>query len=227
MSKTTSSPSLTSCSPGSACGRAPFGPEATIAGKDGSPPSSRIRASVARAMSRSLRPPRPRSRLQRQTSSAISEAAAIASSSRGVLHPPQLLDVPAGGDELDSIGQFLLEPLHRPDREVLVLEPGPAREARGDPTQPVVLDGDGVPAVDLGLGALRVSEVGQEQSRLRAAHAGSVGAGEAGQVTDVDHLGDDHEVELALGDEPGEAVASLRAHGSPSSSRAIVASASR
>ena len=81
MSKTTSSPRPISRAPGSACGRAPLGPAATIAGKDGSPPSSRIRASAARATSRSLRPARPRSTLQVQTSSASFEASSIAASS--------------------------------------------------------------------------------------------------------------------------------------------------
>ena len=109
MSKTTSSPAPIVRSPGSAWGSAPFGPAATIAGKEGSAPSSRIRASAAAATSRSVRPARPRSMLQRQTSSASSAAAAIAASSSLVLDPPQLLDGAAGRLQLDAVGEFLLQ----------------------------------------------------------------------------------------------------------------------
>ena len=51
--------------PGSACGSAPFGPAATIGGNEGSAPSSRMRASQARATSRSARPASPCSIAQR------------------------------------------------------------------------------------------------------------------------------------------------------------------
>ena len=59
MSKTTSSPEPISRSPGSACGSAPFSAVATIGGNEGSAPSSRIRASTARATSLSVRPTSP------------------------------------------------------------------------------------------------------------------------------------------------------------------------
>ena len=64
-----------------------------------------------------------------------------------------------------------------------------------------------LPALDLGRGPLGVAEVGEEEARLGPADAGAVGAGEAGQVADVGQLGDQLEVELALGQARGEAVA--------------------
>ena len=146
---------------------------------------------------------------------------------RLVLDPPQLFRVAAGGDQLDPVGEFLLEPLQRADREVLVLEPDPAGEARSDPAEPVVLDRDHLPALDLGLGPLGVAEVGEEEAGLGAADADPVGAGEPGQVADVDEVGDEGEVELALGDEVGEAVAAGGAHFRSPRARTMAASASR
>src|SRR3954465_15983418 len=140
MSKTTSSPLPISRSPGSACGSAPLGPAATIAGNEGSPPSSRTRASKARATARSVLPASPCSVLQRRASSASFAAASISASSSAsltrprsshrppaapFLPPPQPLDPAAGGDHLDAVGEFFLQFLQQPHRHLVVLEADP------------------------------------------------------------------------------------------------------
>ena len=210
MSKTTSSPRPISRSPGSACGRAPLGPAATIVGKEGSAPCSRIRASAARATSSSLRPARPRSSDQRQISSASSAAAAIAASSASSLTRRSFSTVPPAPSSSTPSGSFSSRRFSV--RTAMWSSSKPILPLRrlGDPAQPVVGDGDHVPALDLGLGALGVAEVGEEDALLGAADAGAVGAAEAGQVADVDQVGDEQAVELALGDERREAIAAAR-----------------
>ncbi len=106
MSKTTSSPRPISRSPGSACGSAPLGPAATMVGKEGSAPCSRIRASAARATSSSLRPARPRSSEKRQISSASSDAAVIAASSASSLTRRSFSTVPAAPSSVTPSGRF-------------------------------------------------------------------------------------------------------------------------
>ena len=96
---------------------------------------------------------------------------------------------------------------------MVVLEADPAGEALGDPAEPVVGDRDDLPALDLRLGALGVAEVGEEDAGVGAADTGAVGAAEAGQVADVDQVGDQQAVELALGHQGGEAVAAAAASG--------------
>ncbi len=214
MSKTTSSPRPISRSPGSACGRAPLGPAATIAGKEGSAPSSRIRASAARATSRSVRP---------------DEAALQAPA-------PDLVGELRGGLDRRQLA-VVLDPAQLLDRAA---RPGPPRPRRpsfsssrssvrtdiwssSKPTLPSrrsampasqsPLDGDRLPALDLGGGALGVAEVGEEEAHAGPADAGAVGAGEAGQVADVDQVGDQHPVELALGQERPRAGRRGRASG--------------
>ena len=177
-----------------------------------------------------MRPARPRSSAQRQTSSASSEAAAIAASSASSLTRRSFSTVPPAPSSVDAVGQFLLQPLQRAHGHVVVLEAGPAREALGDPAEPVVVDRDHLPALDLGLGPLGVAEVGEEDARLGAADAGPVGAAEAGQVADVDQVGDEQAVELALGHERGETVAAslrIKRRHAPSSRAASSSSASR
>ena len=127
MSKTTSSPAPISRSPGSACGRAPLAPAATIAGNEGSPPEladprfgGAGDVALAAAAEAALERPAPDLVGDLRGGGDRLEL-------RLVLDPPQLSDVAAGGDQLDPVGEFLLEPLQRPDREVLVLEPDPAR----------------------------------------------------------------------------------------------------
>ncbi len=73
--------------------------------------------------------------------------------------------------------------------------------------EPVAGDGDRLPALDLGGGALGVAEVGEEEAHAGAADTGAVGAGEAGQVLDVGQVGDQQPVQLALGEQGLEAVA--------------------
>ena len=82
----TSSPASITRSPGSACGRAPFGPEATIGAKETvSAPSSRIRVSIQTATSRSLRPISPRPSSSSSTASVSAAEAAIAAISAASL----------------------------------------------------------------------------------------------------------------------------------------------
>jgi hypothetical protein len=110
---------------------------------------------------------------------------------------------------------------------VVVLEADLALQALGDPGQPVALDRDRLPALDLGGGALGVAEVGEEDAGVGAADTGPVGAGEAGQVTDVGEVGDQRPVELALGEERLQPVAAAAHQPFAPSSRAIASSASR
>ena len=145
-----------------------------------------------------------------------------------VLDPAQLLDRAGGALECYAVRQFLFQALQRAYRHVVVFEARLAAEPGGDAAQPVVADGDHVPALDLGFGALGVAEVGEEDAQLGTADAGAVGAAEAGQVADVDEVGDEQGVELALGDEGGEAIGAARHQPGPApSSRASSSSASR
>ena len=134
-----------------------------------------------------------------------------------VLDPAQRLDGTAGGHRLDPLGELLLQLLQRADRHLVVLEADPALEPRRDRRQPVALDRDRLPALDLGGGALGVAEVGEEESHPGAADAGAVGAGEAGQVADVGQVGDQHPVELALRQRGLEPVAAAPHQPTPSS----------
>ena len=111
---------------------------------------------------------------------------------------------------------------------MVVLEADSAGKALGEAGQPVALDREYVPTLDLGGGALGVAEVGEEEANVLAADAGAVGAAEPGQVADVDEVADQHPVQPALGEQAGEAVAPA-AHQSPPapSSRESSASASR
>ena len=145
-----------------------------------------------------------------------------------VLDSAQPLDRATGRHRLDALRQFPPQALEQADRDVVVLEAEAAAELGGDAAQPVVGDRDRLPALDLRRGPLGVAEVGEEEARLGAADAGAVGAREPGQVADVDQLGDQHQVELALGERGREAIATA-AHQAVETPRwpASVASASR
>ena len=132
MSKTTSSPVPISRSPGSACGRAPFSPAAMIGGKDGSAPSSRIRASQARATSRSVRPARPRSIVHCEDTVGELGRGGHPLDLLGLLHGAELLDEVTRRDELDVLADRRLQPGELPDAQLGVLEADPARHPRGD-----------------------------------------------------------------------------------------------
>jgi hypothetical protein len=147
---------------------------------------------------------------------------------RLVLDPAQLLHGPPRALQGNAVGQLLLEPFQGADRHLVVLEAGPARQVPGYPTEPVVGDGDYLPALDLRLGALGVAEVGEEDADALAADTGPVGATEAGQVADVDEVGDEEAVELARGRQGLEPVAaSPHQAGSAPSLAASSSSASR
>ncbi len=161
-------PAPISRSPGSACGSAPLGPAATIAGNEGSPPSSRIRASAARATSRSVRPPRPRSsdpapdlvgQLRGRRGDRLQLASSLTRRSCSTSPPAATSSTPSGS--------FSSSRLQRPDREVLVLEPDPARRGAPRSRRASRPRRDHLPAVDLGLGALGVAEVGEEEAESR------------------------------------------------------------
>src|SRR6476659_151519 len=145
-----------------------------------------------------------------------------------VLDPAQLLDCAAGRHRLDPVGELAAQALQQTDRDVVVLEAEAATEMGGDAAQPVVGDRDRLPALDLGRSTLGVAEVGEEEAGVGAADAGAVGTGEAGQVADVDQLGDQGQVELARSQRSREAVAAAP-HALPETPRwrASVASASR
>jgi hypothetical protein len=89
---------------------------------------------------------------------------------------------------------------------VLVLEADAAGQALGGVRQQRALATDALEAVDLLLGALDVAEVGDEVAPLRSDDADPVRAGEAREVAEVHHAGDDERVEPALGETLGEAV---------------------
>ncbi len=115
----------------------------------------------------------------------------------------------AGGDELDALGQQLAQPLVLAHAQVLVLEAEPHRALR-----PAGLERLGellrralaVEVADLRLGALDVAEVGDEAPRLRPQHHHRARAGEAGEVADVDEVGDQQQVGAALGEPAGDPV---------------------
>ncbi len=144
-----------------------------------------------------------------------------------VLDPPQPLDRAARGDRLGALAEFLLQFGERPDRDVVVLEADLAGEALGDAAEPIAGQGHAVPLGDLGGGALGVAEVGEEDPHAGAADRRSVGAGEAGQVTDVDQVGDQHLVELAVAEGGLEAIAAAAHQAATPSSWASTPSASR
>src|SRR6476620_3944152 len=144
----------------------------------------------------------------------------------GVLDPPQILDLAAGGDQLGSIAEFLLQFPQQADRHLVVFETDLPLEPLGDPLQPVPRPGLGLPARDLGGSALGVAEIGQAQAQPLTANTSSIRAGEPGQVADVGQLGDEEAVEPGLGQQRLAAVAAGLHQPAPSS-RASSSSASR
>ena len=72
-------------------------------------------------------------------------------------------------------------------------------------------------AVELRAGPLDIAEVGHEAPDVGADHGEPVGAGEARQVAQVDQVGDQQQVELALGQPRRDAVRA--AHASAAFSR--------
>src|SRR5881394_413174 len=124
-----------------------------------------------------------------------------------VLDPTQALDRAASRNRLGPVGQFPPQALEQAHREVVVLKAEAARKVGGNTAEPVVGDGDRLPTLDLSGGALGVAEVGEEEAGVGTADTGAVGAGETGQVRDVDQLGDQHQVELTLDQRGREPVA--------------------
>jgi hypothetical protein len=221
MSKTISSPSGMTRSPGSACGWAPFGPAATIVSKERVPPPARTWASKAAATARSVLPRKP--------SSSVGQLRGLGDRLQLVLvlHPPQPLDRLPGRDRLGALAEFLPQFGERPDRHVIVLEADLAGEPLGDPAQPVAGQGHAVPLGHLGGGALGVAEVGEEDPHAGSADRRPVGAGEPRQITDVGEVGDQHAVELTLAEHRLEAIAAPPHQAATPSSRASTPSASR
>ena len=192
-------------SPGSACGRAPFSPAATIGGNEGSAPSSRIRASAG-ASDVALGAP-GEAPLQRPFVNIVGELRRGCDplDLLGLFDDAELLDQVSGGEELDVLAGGRLEPCELADTELGVLEADPARHARDDLRDQLPLGLGALPLRrDLLLRALRVAEVGEEDE-LRAAHqAGAVRPGEAGQIAHVGQVRDEELVEFVLRDQLGE-----------------------
>ena len=91
--------------------------------------------------------------------------------------------------------------------QVGVLEPDATRHGLGHLAEQVALAAQPLEVIGHLLGRLtHVAEVGEEKPQLGADHAHAVRAGVAGEVADVDELGDDQRVELAVRDQLREAI---------------------
>ncbi len=142
----------------------------------------------------------------------------------GLLHSAKLLDQVTGGNELDALARRGLQPGKLANAQLGVLEADTARHPPDDLRDELALGLGPLPlGPDLMRGALGVAEVGEEDQLFRADQASTVGAGEAGQIADIHQVRDEELVELALGDQRGEALASAHT----SSRSAISSSASR
>jgi hypothetical protein len=145
-----------------------------------------------------------------------------------VLDEPQLLGDAARGDELDAVAGQLGEPRVLLDRQVVVLE-AQAR-AVGQPADRLLeqVGGDLVlQAVAHLLDGLReVTEVGDEAPDAGARDHGAVRAGEARQPADVDEVGDEQGVDLAVAQrrhQPPQPVVGAHAESAPFSVRSASA----
>ena len=104
-------------------------------------------------------------------------AAAIRSSSLGLLDRAELLDQVAGRDELHVLPGRRLEAGELADAQLRVLEADPALHAADDLRDQLALGLRPLPLRgDLVLGALGVAEVGEEDELVAADQAGAVGA---------------------------------------------------
>ena len=171
MSQTTSSPGAISRSEGSACGSAPFGPAATIAGNEGSAPSSRIARVRGAARPRARCAPRARPRAPTRRRRRRSGRPRRSPRSRpSSLRRRSRSTSPPAGDQLDPLAELLLElaPGWRRWSRCRRSRPGPRRREAssgssrlggGDPLEGVA---------DLLLGPLGVAEVGDEDARVSA-----------------------------------------------------------
>ena len=153
----------------------------------------------------------------RSAASASARAARMRSISSRLLDRAQPLDDAARADQLDPVGQQLAQPAvlahatcARPRTRAAA---GPAASAlarppRADPARRGSRSNDGC---DLLGRLLDVAEVGDEGARARARQRQAVAAGEAGQIADVDEVGDQQRVDA-------------RASGSAATSRSARAS---
>ena len=158
------------------------GPTATIAGKAGSAPSSRIRACADSATSRSVLPASPRSASHSNTSSARRDASAIASISPRVLDPARAAR-PGRSRGRGSAPSASAPSSFRSERDagrVLVVS-DPALEALGElgDQPPLERDRARTRRRPRSLGPLRVAEVGEELAPAGADDREAAGAGEA------------------------------------------------
>ena len=221
MSQTTRSPARISRSDGSACGRAPFSPAATIAGNDGSAaeladPRRGGAGDLALACARSG--PR-RARLvglvgeprrlgdrrllrRRPCGGAAARPGRRRRPARPTTRPPR-----APASSLPQVG----------DAGRGVVEADPAAEPRGELGQQPRGGGHPLEAVaDLALGSLGVAEVGDEDRVSRRRRSArplvpvkpvsqrTLAIASAPGVAGADEVADDQLVEVALGDQLGE-----------------------
>jgi hypothetical protein len=126
----------------------------------------------------------------------------------GVLQRAQVLDEPAGGDEVDAeAGELRV----LADRDLGVVEAdAPGRQPVRRPLEQVLADLVRVRVAHLVARLREVAEVGQEPAGAVAADDGRPArAGEAGQPPHVRGARDEQGVELALGEDGGDAVGAL------------------
>ena len=152
-----------------------------------------------------------------------------------VLHRPQLLDEPAGGDQLGAGRQKLRQPLVHPDGHVRIVEADSRAvvAAFGDDLcdllEQVLLSPYQFEVLNLGLRPPDIAEVGDEDACVTADHADAARAREAGQVPHIHQVRDKEQIELSLGDKGSGVVGAAHAAsgGGTPSSFAITSSASR
>ena len=178
-----------------------------IGGKEGSAPSSRIRASQARATSRSVRPARPRSATQRKTSSATSDAAVIRSISSGSLTARSCSTRSPAGTRSTSFADRRLKAGELANAQLGVLEADLPGHARGDLGDQLALRLGSLPLLPhLALGSLGVAEVGEEDPLSGPTRQAPLVPVKPAQVADVREVGDEELIELPLGDQLDQAI---------------------
>ena len=199
MSSVTSVSRAIATSRGVACGSAPCSAEATIESK------RRARGATQRA-SRARARPRPHARCGRRSPTRAARRRSrpparprprCAATSAGSLTARSASTSPPAGTS--SIRPARSPSRVAPHRDVRVVEaepqvaPGQIRQRPDELVRPR-LDGR---IRHLRPGPLDVAEVGHEAPHVRADDGEAVGAGEAGQVAQVDGVGDEQGVELA------------------------------
>ena len=199
----TSVPGPITSSRGSACGSAPAAPEATIESNDGpSAPASWNRSSTRHATSRSVRPISPSSAIPSYTPSSTAAARRTAAISSASLTARSASTTPDCGvsstPDSSSVSRRWRATVRSPSSKPRVPPSVSSRAAFGQLGQHLALAAPDVRELAQRLCPLHIAEVGQEHRGRRRDDEHRVRAGEAGQVANVDEVGEQQRAQAEL-----------------------------